>query len=350
MKDREKARLLVLDRNTGAITHAVFAELGCFFERGDLIVLNDTKVIPARFVGRRVKTGGRVEVLLIEPAEQALGAEWAAKGITVADENEPLLWLAYTHSGGRLRPGERIAIEEAGGLTFTLLERLDEAGDLVAAESPADESVFSLMERFGHTPLPPYIDRGRTATDTPEDREFYQTVYARRPGAVAAPTAGLHFTDRMLDDLSRHGIEIAVLTLHVGPGTFRPVKTERPEDHVMHSERYEVPAATLRSLAAARKSGAGITAVGTTVVRTLETLAHRGFPDPPLRGRTDIFIRPPYEFQLADRLVTNFHLPKSTLLMLVAAFAGLEPILAAYEEAKREGYRFFSYGDAMLIM
>lgn len=371
LKERDQARLMVLERASGRVRHAVFREIADFLSSGDLLVLNDTRVLPARFIGRRERTGGRVEVLLIEPADAAVSGQRADMGVPAGagqpptlrsqpSSLKPMVWLAFTGSGGKLRPGERIIVADAG-VAFLLLERLGEAGDLVAIQPVAagahgkagrtqQVDPYVLMQRFGHTPLPPYIRRGRNGADTPEDAEYYQTVYARRPGAVAAPTAGLHFTERLLEALDARGIRKAWLTLHVGPGTFRPVKTATPDEHVMHSERYEAPAATIEQLLAARRAGNRVVAVGTTVARVLETLAASGFPDCPTAGRTDLFIRPPYQFRLVDALVTNFHLPRSTLLMLVAAFAGLERTLAAYEEAKRGGYRFFSYGDAMLII
>ena len=312
---RGGSRLLLLGGNT---TERRFAELPDLLDPGDLLVVNDTRVIPARLRARR-PTGGRVEILLIERA-----------GIAE--------WWCLLRPGRRLDRGAELSVE--GGPAARVEERTGGRFRLRFARP-----LLALLESIGETPLPPYIDRPAEA----EDRERYQTVYARQPGAVAAPTAGLHFTTAILESLDRRGIERASVTLHVGPGTFRPVKTEDPNNHVMDSELFEVPAATAAAVADARSRGSRVVAVGTTVVRTLETVAAGGGLIHSGAGRTKLFIRPGYEFRVTDRLITNFHLPRSTLLMLVCAFAGSGRTLAAYRQAADLGFRFYSYGDAMLV-
>ena len=313
--ERGESRLLVLGRTT---EERRFAELPDLLNPGDLLVVNDTRVMPARLRARR-STGGRVEILLVEP-------------------EGPASWWCLLRPGRRLSPGAPLAVE--GGPAARVDERADGRFRLTF-EQPIEPH----LEEIGETPLPPYIDR----PVEPQDRERYQTIYAARPGAVAAPTAGLHFTSALLDAIERRGVRRASLTLHVGPGTFRPVKTERPEAHVMDSERFEIPAATAVAVAAARRSGRRVVAVGTTVVRTLETAATTDGLIAAGPGRTGLYIRPGYEFGVVDRLITNFHLPRSTLLMLVCAFAGRRRTLDAYRHAIRSGFRFYSYGDAMLV-
>ena len=313
--ERGESRLLVLGRTT---EDRRFADLPDLLDPGDLLVVNDTRVIPARLRARR-PTGGRVEILLVE-------------------REGPASWWCLLRPGRRLPPGAPLAVE--GGPAATVDERADGRFRLTF-----EQSIEPLLTEIGETPLPPYIDRPAE----PRDRERYQTIYAARPGAVAAPTAGLHFTPELLDALERRGIRRASLTLHVGPGTFRPVKTENPEAHVMDSERFEIPEATAEAVAAARHSGRRVVAVGTTVVRTLETAASTDGLVAAGAGRTGLYIRPGYEFGVVDRLITNFHLPRSTLLMLVCAFAGRRRTLDAYRQAIRSGFRFYSYGDAMLL-
>lgn len=316
---RGESRLLVLDR-TGPERHSRVRDLPRLLRPGDLLVLNDTRVIPARLYGRSAG-GGKMEILLVEP----LG------------ENE---WDALVKPGRRARPGARFEIGE--GLTAEVVEKREDGRYLLRFSEPVEPH----LERLGHIPLPPYIHR----PDAPEDRERYQTVYASRPGAVAAPTAGLHFTSALLREIEEAGVEIARVTLHVGIGTFKPVSAERIEEHRMERERYEIGAETAEAIRRARESGRRIVAVGTTVVRTLEGAARAGGGEARAgSGSTDLFITPGFQFQVADALLTNFHLPRSTLLMLVSAFAGRERVLAAYAEAIREGYRFYSYGDAMLV-
>ena len=313
--ERGESRLLVLGRTTG---ERRFAELPDLLDPGDLLVVNDTRVIPARLRARR-PTGGRVEILLVEREESAS-------------------WWCLLRPGRRLPPGAPLAVE--GGPSARVEERADGRFRLTF-----EQPIEPLLKEIGETPLPPYIDR----PVEPRDRERYQTVYAARPGAVAAPTAGLHFTPALLAALERRGIRQASLTLHVGPGTFRPVKAENPEEHVMDSERFEIPEATAQAVAATRRSGCRVVAVGTTVVRSLEAAATSDGLVAAGAGRTGLYIRPGYGFRVVDRLITNFHLPRSTLLMLVCAFAGRNRVLDAYRQAVGSGFRFYSYGDAMLV-
>ena len=312
--ERGGSRLLVLGRTT---EERRFAELPDLLDPGDLVVVNDTRVIPARLRARR-PTGGRVEILLVE-------------------RQGPASWWCLLRPGRRLAPGAPLAVE--GGPAATVVERADGRFRLTF-----EQPVEPLLADIGETPLPPYIDRPAEE----RDRESYQTVYAVHPGSVAAPTAGLHFTPAILKALDRRGIRRASLTLHVGPGTFRPVKTEDPEAHVMDSERFEIPEATAEAVTAVRRRGGRVVAVGTTVVRSLETAATDDGLVAAGGGRTKLYIRPGYEFRVVDRLITNFHLPRSTLLMLVCAFAGRRHTLDAYDRAIRAGFRFTSYGDAML--
>jgi len=315
---RGESRLLVLDR-AGPERHARVRDLARLLRSGDLLVLNDTRVIPSRLYGRSAG-GGKIEILLVEPV----------------GERE---WDALVKPGRRARPGARFEIGE--GLAAEVLDKREDGRHRLRFSEPIEPH----LDRLGHIPLPPYIHR----PDTPEDRERYQTVYARRPGAVAAPTAGLHFTEELLREIAGAGVEIARVTLHVGIGTFKPVSAERIEEHRMERERYEIGEETAEALRRAREAGRRIVAVGTTVVRTLEGAALTGGGEVRAGdGATDLFITPGFRFQMVDALLTNFHLPRSTLLMLVSAFAGRERVLAAYEEAVREGYRFYSYGDAML--
>ena len=297
-----------------------FSDLVELLQPGDLLVFNDTRVIPARLLGHKVGSGGRVEVLV----ERLL------------DEH---CVLAHVRASKAPAPGVELLLE--GGVRARVEGRRE---DLFLLAFAGERPVLELLERHGHMPLPPYIDR----PDTPLDRERYQTVYARAPGAVAAPTAGLHFDEELLARLQARGIEFGYVTLHVGAGTFQPVRAERIEDHRMHAEQVEVDAAVCARVVATRARGGRVVAVGTTVVRSLESAARDGALRP-FRGETDIFITPGYRFRVVDALVTNFHLPESTLLMLVCAFAGYDPVMAAYRHAVEAGYRFFSYGDAMFL-
>ncbi len=316
---RGESRLLLLDRE-GPERHARIGDLPRLLRPGDLLVLNDTRVIPARLFGRRPGTTGKIELLLVERLE----------------ERE---WDALVKPGRRARPGTVIELDE--NLRAEVIAKREDGRHHLRFSQPIEPH----LERLGHIPLPPYIRR----PDTPEDRERYQTVYARVPGAVAAPTAGLHFTDRLLEEIAAAGVGIARVTLHVGIGTFKPVTAERIEDHRMERERYEIGEEAAEAIRRTRERGGRIVAVGTTVVRTLESAARLSHGEVlPGAASTGIFITPGYQFQVVDVLLTNFHLPGSTLLMLVSAFAGRERVLAAYGEAIREGYRFYSYGDAML--
>lgn len=320
---RHDARLMVLRRNTGEIIHARFRELGHFLAPGDLVVLNDTRVVPARVLGERT-TGGKVEVLFLRDIGHGK-------------------WEVLIKAGGSPRPGEFISLED-GQLTIRLLRRGEHGFWEISV--PAGTDVPTFLEEYGRVPLPPYIHRDRNVQRLPFDRERYQTVYARRPGAVAAPTAGLHFTRTLMEELQRRGMRFAYLTLHVGVGTFAPVHTEDIRQHRMHREYYRLPPETVQAVEETRAAGHRIVAVGTTVCRVLEAAS----PFVAGEASTDLFIYPPYRFARTDALITNFHLPRSTLLMLVSAFVGRERLLVAYEEAKRHGYRFYSYGDAMLIL
>jgi S-adenosylmethionine:tRNA ribosyltransferase-isomerase len=322
VEPRDASRLLVVPAD-GPLDHRAIADLPDLLRAGDLLVLNDTRVIPARLLGRK-ESGGKVELLLCEPLEGGLGRRWRAMG----QASKPI------RQGARLQfDGLAATVEAAEGEGFYAVV-LDREGAALA----------EALERAGSLPLPPYIRRAPDA----HDRERYQTVLARAPGSAAAPTAGLHFTPALLDRLAARGIERTTVTLHVGPGTFLPVRAERLDDHRMHGERYEVPAEAAAAFERARGRGGRVVAVGTTSARTLES-AWRGGRLAAGPGRTELFIRPGHTFGAVDLLVTNFHLPRSTLLVLACALGGRERMLAAYREAVARRYRFFSYGDAMLI-
>ncbi len=328
---RDGARMLVLDRAARTLAHRMFADLPAYLRPRDLLVANDTRVIPARVFGRKAKagTGGKVEFLLLE-------------------ELAPGVWDALMRCRRRPRPGEQVVLEQDIAVVTVL-----EDGELgrVKVRVESEGPWLEVLERVGQTPLPPYIARkDASAARRAEDRQRYQTVFAREPGAVAAPTAGLHFTPEVLDRLAGRGVDRATVTLHVGIGTFRPVSAENVEEHRMDFERWWIPAATAEKVAAARAAGGRVVAVGTTSVRTLESAAARPEGFGAGQGRTDLFIHPPYEFRVVDAMVTNFHLPKSTLIMMISAFAGCEFVREAYREAIRERYRFYSYGDCMLIL
>jgi S-adenosylmethionine:tRNA ribosyltransferase-isomerase len=324
---RDDARLLVLSRRSGPPAHATVRELPHLLRPGDVLAVNDARVLPARLEARR-PTGGRVGVLLL----QAAGEDGA--------------WTALLGAGGTLRAGEVLAL--GGGDRLALLTALGEGRWTVRG---IGRDVPDLMARHGRMPLPPYVTRGTEDPRDALDRERYQTVYARAEGAVAAPTAGLHLTADALARLRERGVRLAPLTLHVGLGTFAPVRVADLDRHPMHGERYEIPPETAREVALARAEGRRVVAVGTTTVRALEAAALAGGdgPLPAGGGRTDLLIQPGCQFRIVDALLTNFHLPRSTLLALVAAFAGRDRVLAAYRLAVAEGYRFYSYGDAMWI-
>lgn len=323
LAERDASRLLVLDRATGTIEHRRFHDIVSYFGAGDCLVVNDTKVLPARLRGVRRQTGGKWEGLFLKET----GTDW-----------EMMLKM-----GGKPQASEFLDVE-SGALSLELISKTPVGTWRVRPIPPFPAS--QLLREYGHIPIPPYIRQGE---DAAEDIERYQTVYAAVPGAVAAPTAGLHFTPRVLDELAAKGVQRLSVTLHVGPGTFQPIKVDDTNDHIMHTEWCTLTPENTRRLQAVRNTGGRIVAVGTTAVRTLEAASRLGALES-FEGETDLFIVPPYHFRAVDALVTNFHLPKSTLLMLVCAFGGVEQVLAAYRTAIRERYRFYSYGDAMLIL
>ena len=340
--ERGRSRLMVVRRDADAIEHAMFADLERFLRPGDLLVLNDTRVFPARLIGRRDPSGGKVECLLMGTPRLITQRE----GTTSFLEPGGQEWDALVRVGTRLRPDARVVFEGGGSVLHGEIIAVEHGRRRVRLWTSDPAGVTAVIDRIGHIPLPPYIRR----EDRPADRERYQTVYAAERGSIAAPTAGLHFTPGQLASLRASGVEEARVTLHVGYGTFKPVRVERVEDHEVDPESYTVTAAAAAALTRARREGRRIVAVGTTTVRVLESLdVSAGGDVRPGAGDTRLFIRPGHEFRLVDALITNFHLPKSSLLMLVAAFAGRERILAAYREAVAHEYRFYSYGDAMFI-
>lgn len=321
LADRSSSRLMVLDRETGEVTHRIFKDITEYLRPGDCLVINDTKVIPARLIGAREGTGGKVELLLLKRRENDI-------------------WETLVKPGKKCRAGVHLTFGN-GELKAEIREVLPDGNRLVRFSY---EGIFEeVLDRLGQMPLPPYI------THKLEDKNRYQTVYARYEGSAAAPTAGLHFTEELLEEIRQMGVHIARVTLHVGLGTFRPVKVDNVLDHHMHSEYYHVSREAADMINGAKQSGGRIISVGTTSTRTLESVALPDGTIVPGSGNTEIFIYPGYRFKAIDCLITNFHLPESTLLMLVSALAGREHVLAAYEEAVREGYRFFSFGDAMFI-
>ena len=366
--ERGQSRMLVLNRATGALREARFAEFPSLLNPGDLLVLNDSRVIPARLYARRTlrrereKPTGEIEVMLTEAVVQQLpGAPEPALSLSKGPDSgawettnlQPLqsgenLWRALVRPGRKVAIGEILVFPSRSGaieLEAEVLER-GQFGERLLRFKPVDD-FFAVLDRIGHTPLPPYIRR----EDAQADRERYQTVFSRERGSVAAPTAGLHFTPQILSALSARGVEIARVTLHVGLGTFAPLRVERVEEVRLHRERYTLSAAAAEAINRAVAEGRRIVAVGTTVVRTLEhcALQAAGSPLQPHSGETGIFISPGFRFRLISALLTKFHLPQSSLLMLVSAFAGSEPVLAAYRHAVNEKYRFFSYGDCMFV-
>lgn len=321
LEDRSSSRLLVLDKQTGAVSHHIFRELVDFLKPGDCLVLNDTKVIPARLLGEKEDTGAHVEVLLLKRRQ--------------AD-----VWETLVKPGKKCRPGARLVFG-GGLLRAEVLDTVEEGNRLIRFEY---EGIFEeILDKLGEMPLPPYI------THKLADKNRYQTVYAKYEGSAAAPTAGLHFTEELLDEIRGNGVEVVFVTLHVGLGTFRPVKEENVLEHHMHSEVYQVSREAAAKINAVKSSGGRVLCVGTTACRTLESAADVNGKVQPGGGETEIFIYPGYEFKVLDALITNFHLPESTLVMLVSALAGRENVLNAYAEAVKARYRFFSFGDAMLI-
>ena len=324
--ERDQSKLMVLHRREQRIEHRVFRDLPEFLATGDCLVINETKVFPARLRGVRAETGGAIELLLLR--------------------RDGDLWEALARPARRLKVGAEVRLED-GSLT-AVVEAVCPSGRRLI-RFVLDGALEEVLDRIGEVPLPPYIHREAEA----DDRQRYQTVYARKTGAVAAPTAGLHFTDGLLAQIGEAGVAVAPIVLHVGPGTFRPVEEEDPEDHEMEAESFEVSSESAERINLCRRKGGRVVAVGTTSVRTLESVVEKEGEDwvaRPDSGWTELFIRPPYPFVMVDALITNFHLPRSTLLMLVSAFAGRQFVMEAYAQAIREGYRFYSYGDAMLIL
>jgi S-adenosylmethionine:tRNA ribosyltransferase-isomerase len=355
MADRDAAKLLTLDIPTNARRHASFRNISGLLRPSSLVVLNDTRVIPARLVGKK-PTGGRAELLLVRRIDDENTSH-----LNHSAESWEEMWEVLLRGVG---PGPAASITFEDGARADVVEMRERGSGKARIHGTGADGVLGLCERLGVVPLPPYIESARKQADRNQegpgttgpadqswagDRLRYQTVYARAPGAVAAPTAGLHFTEPLLAELQAAGHEIARLTLHVGPGTFRPVTADDPRDHQLDPEAYEVPEATAAAVRRAQAEGRPVVAVGTTVVRTLETVARSG----DMRagsGWTDLYLLPGTPFRVVTDLITNFHLPRSTLLMLVAAFAGREKVLEAYDEAISAGYRFYSYGDAMLLL
>ena len=321
LEDRSSSRLLVLDKKTGETEHHVFREIVNYLDPGDCLVINDTKVIPARLIGAKEETGAKIEVLLLKRG---------------ADD----VWETLVKPGRKAKPGTRISFGD-GLLTGEVVDIVDEGNRLIHFEY---EGIFEeILDRLGQMPLPPYI------THQLKDKDRYNTVYAEHPGSAAAPTAGLHFTPELLEKIRDKGVDIAHVTLHVGLGTFRPVKVDDVKNHHMHSEFYMIDETAAEKINRAKENGKRVICVGTTSCRTIESAADENGRLKACSGWTDIFIYPGYQFKILDALITNFHLPESTLVMLVSALAGRDHVLAAYEEAVRERYRFFSFGDAMFI-
>lgn len=322
LEDRSSSRLLVLDRKSGAVSHHVFREITEYLKEGDCLVINDTKVIPARLIGSKIGTDAKIEVLLLKRKENNI-------------------WETLVKPGKKMKAGAKISFGD-GLLTGEVIDIVEEGNRLIRFSF---EGIFEeILDQLGQMPLPPYI------THQLQDKNRYQTVYAKHTGSAAAPTAGLHFTPELLRAIEERGIEIAKVTLHVGLGTFRPVKVDEITDHHMHSEFYQIDEEAAKKINRAKATGNRVICVGTTSCRTIESAADESGHLKAKSGWTDIFIYPGYEFRALDGLITNFHLPESTLIMLVSALAGRENVLAAYEEAVKERYRFFSFGDAMLVV
>lgn len=322
LEDRSSSRLLVLNRKSGAVSHHVFREITEYLKEGDCLVINDTKVIPARLIGSKIGTGARIEVLLLKRKENNI-------------------WETLVKPGKKMKAGAKISFGD-GLLTGEVIDIVEEGNRLIRFSF---EGIFEeILDQLGQMPLPPYI------THQLQDKNRYQTVYAKHTGSAAAPTAGLHFTPELLRAIEKRGIEIAKVTLHVGLGTFRPVKVDEITDHHMHSEFYQIDEEAAKKINRVKATGNRVICVGTTSCRTIESAADESGHLKAKSGWTNIFIYPGYEFRALDGLITNFHLPESTLIMLVSALAGRENVLAAYEEAVKERYRFFSFGDAMLVI
>jgi len=350
---RELARMMVLHRNSGKIEHKTISDLVDYLHAPDVLVLNNTKVIPARIFGRKTASGGKVELLLLEKVQEAVppsGGDWVCEqpgtpaSVDSEDAVPPSEWKVLMKTSRRPKVGDTLELC-SGKAKATMLHDGEQGEAVLKIES--DRPLMEILDEEGVPPLPPYIARKeQTRKQIEADKERYQTVYAAEPGAVAAPTAGLHFTPEIFQALEKQGVSKAELTLHVGLGTFRPVSADIITDHEMHHERYAVPEDAAQTINTAKLAGGRVVAVGSTSVRTLESLPVIEETE----GSTNIFIYPPYEFRNVDAILTNFHLPQSTLLMMMSAFAGRELMLKAYEEAIQEKYRFFSYGDCMLIL
>ncbi len=321
LAQRDSSRMLVLNKNNGNVSHSNFYNIIDYLKEGDLLVMNNSRVIPARIFGTRKDTGAPVEFLLLKQIEN----------------NK---WETLVKPGKKARPGHEFIFSDI--MTGRILDIGEEGIRII--EFTSDENIYTALDKIGQMPLPPYIK------ETLKDNERYQTVYSDPIGSSAAPTAGLHFTNELLDKINSKGIKTAYVTLHVGLGTFRPVKEDEITDHVMHSEHYVLPEETVNLIKETKAKGGRVIAVGTTTTRTLESVARDRGELIPCDGSTDIFIYPPYEFKVLDGLITNFHLPESTLVMLVSAFAGYDNTMNAYKEAVKEQYRFFSFGDSMLIL
>ena len=324
---RDESRLMVLDRATAGVEHRLFRDIIDYFEPGDALVLNETRVFPARLIGKR-ESGAEAEVFLLAPVTHT--------------ETDGYVWTALVRPGAKLKPGKRVFI--ADDLSVDILDSTDDGSRIVRLDTPLP--IGDALQRYGRIPLPPYMERDADASDI----ERYQTVYAQRMGSVAAPTAGLHFTDELLQRIEAKGVRIVRIVLHVGVGTFRPVEAENPAEHVMHFEHYSVGDEATRAMSTIRANGGSIWAVGTTVARTLESITEDSGVMRSGAGSTNLFIRPGYKFKAVDHLITNFHLPRSTLMMLVAAFGGYEFVMSAYRNAIDHDYRFYSYGDAMVLL
>ena len=336
VEQRGTEKMMVLHRATGMLEHRHIADIVEYLDEKDLLVVNDTKVFPARLIGSWEDSKGAVEVLMVAAAPES-------------ETVKELVWNVIIGSGRKCREGQIAVFGPQGELKAKLLKPLEGIG-MWKVEFLCERPLMELLDEFGRTPVPPYVKREGTREEEMADRERYQTIYAREVGSVAAPTAGLHFTPEIFAALEAKGVKRAAVTLHVGPGTFRPVKAENIEDHHMDFEAFTVPPETAEAIEECRARGGRVVCVGSTTVRTLETVASRFGKVVAGSGASDIFIRPPYEFKVCDAMLTNFHLPQSTLLMMIYALAGRERVLCAYAMAVRADYRFFSYGDCMLIV
>ena len=358
---RGTEKMMVLHRDTGVLEHRHIADIVDYITANDLLVVNDTKVFPARLIGRWADSEGAVELLMVNPAPEAESDAIPSGALATEESLSSCFWNAILGSGRKCREGQVAVFGPAGELKAKLLKPLQGIG-MWKVEFIAERPLGELLDEFGHTPVPPYVKREGTAEEEKADRERYQTIYAKHPGSVAAPTAGLHFTPEIFAALEAKGVRRVSVTLHVGPGTFRPVKAENIEDHQMDYEALTLPPETAAAINETKRRGGRVFCVGSTSVRTLETVAAASEADDPASveratfdlkpgsGASNIFIYPPYRFRVTDAMLTNFHLPQSTLLMMISALAGRERVLCAYSMAVRANYMFFSYGDCMLIV